>query len=254
MARRNIQNGEKGATFITILVGLFVLAIFLLMAVEPASTVMQREKEAELIFRGEQICEAIRNYQKEHGGASPNELKELLKQGPKKIPYLRRLYRNPFDPDGKWCYLAPGTTAIKYNADGTKEILPGGGIGSISPSSQQGQNQYQPRGGLNQQDTGLNPQQGGTEPGQPLPKILPFKLDGKEGEPILGVCAKWKKPAFRKYMDTNDINEWFFSPLVIQPRPPVNLNPIPAQLPGSGESPPTPIPQGPSPDDGGDKE
>lgn len=223
MEKQNTPNGEKGATFLTILVMLFTLAIFLLVAVEPASTVMQREKEAELIFRGEQICEAIRNYQKDHGGAYPPDLKELLKQGPKKVPYLRRLYRNPFDPDGKWCYLTPGTTAIKYKEDGSKEILPGGG-NATNKQSQQGQNR---QGGSNL----------GGQQGQQMPiKVLPFKLDGKEGEPLLGVYAKYEKPAFRKYMNTNDINEWYFSPLTIPPKPPINLNPIPPQQPSGTNS------------------
>ncbi|MFB3850511.1 MAG: hypothetical protein ACE14Q_01150 [Acidobacteriota bacterium] len=233
--RQNIQSGEKGATFLTILVLLFLLAVFLLWAVQPASTVMQREKEAELIFRGEQICEALRNYQKDHGGAFPSELKELLKKSPKNVPYLRRLYRNPFDPEGKWCYLAPGTTSIKYKEDGSKEILPGGGVADKIPPPAQG--------GQTQGNSGISGQPGS----QMQVKVLPFKLDGKEGMPILGVYAKCDKPAFRKYMDSNEISEWYFSPLVIQPKPPVNLNPVvPGQQQPGGTTPTVP---GGKPDD-----
>jgi hypothetical protein len=235
MEKRNIQSGEKGATFLTILVMLFLLAIFLLWAVQPASTVMQREKEAELIFRGEQICEALRNYQKDHGGGFPSELKELLKRSPKNVPYLRRLYRNPFDPQGKWCYLAPGTTSIKYKEDGSKEILPGGGIAEKLPPPEQGGQTQQ-----GEQTQGGNETSG--QPGSQMQvKVLPFKLDGKEGMPILGVYAKYDKPAFRKYMDSNEISEWYFSPLVIQPKPPVNLNPVvPTQPQQGGPTPTTP--------------
>lgn len=229
MGKQSIQNGEKGATFLTILVMLFLLAIFLLWAVQPASTVMQREKEAELIFRGEQICEALRNYQKDHGGAFPSELKELLKKSPKNVPYLRRLYRNPFDPEGKWCYLAPGTTSVKYNSDGSKEILPEGGLAHQQRNIQQG------LPNLDTSSTG-QPQM------QQQVKVLPFKLDGKEGNPILGVYAKHNKPAFRKYLDTNEISEWYFSPLVLKPKPPVNLNPAvqPQQGQTGGTSPTIP--------------
>ncbi|MCX7831203.1 MAG: hypothetical protein N2445_09150, partial [Acidobacteria bacterium] len=194
MGRQNILSGEKGATFLTILVMLFLLAIFLLWAVQPASTVMQREKEAELIFRGEQICEALRNYQKDHGGGFPSELKELLKRSPKNVPYLRRLYKNPFDPEGKWCYLAPGTTSIRYKEDGSKEILPSGGVAQQTAPSQGSQNQ---------------PGDVSGKPGSQMQvKVLPFTLDGKEGLPILGVYAKHNKPAFRKYLDSNEISEW----------------------------------------------
>jgi len=232
MDRLNIRNGEKGATFITVLVMLMILAAFLLLAVEPYSTVMQREREEELIFRGEQICEALRNYQKDHGGGFPAEMKELLKQGQNKVPYLRRLYKNPFDAEGKWRYLAPGTTTVVIKEDGSKEVLPSGGVAQTIPSS------------------GMAGQQGGTPGGtfgssgsgqQPRGKILPFKLDGKEGLPILGVYAKYDKPAFRKYLESNEISEWFFSPLVIQPKPPINLNP----------QPPPPKPVGPGGPGGG---
>jgi type II secretory pathway pseudopilin PulG len=207
MAKKNIPSGETGATFITILVALIILAVFLLLAVQPYATVMQREKEAELIFRGEQICEALRNYQKDHGGGFPAEMKELLKQGQNKVPYLRRLFKNPFDAEGKWCYLAPGTTAVVIKEDGSKEILPAGG----------------------QAETEANQGQGGLGSGNKQRKamILPFKLDGKEGLPILGVYAKFDKPAFRKYLDSTEISEWYFSPLTIQPKPPINLNPQP---------------------------
>ncbi len=215
MARQNTRSGESGATFLTILVVLIVLVVALMMAVEPLSTVMQREKEEELVFRGEQICEGIRNYQKDHGGAFPPEMKELLKKGPSKVPYLRRLYKNPFDPEGKWHYLAPGSTTVIIKDDGSKEILPAGGMAQSLPAF----------GSAGQQ--GASSSAGGTQP--PRGKTLPFNLEGKEGLPVLGVYAKWHKPAFRKYLDTNEISEWYFSPLVIQPKPPVNLNPQPPQ-------------------------
>lgn len=215
MDRPNIRNGEKGATFITLLVMLFVLAVFLLWAVQPASTIMQREKEEELIFRGEQICEAIREYQKDHNGAFPNYLKDLTKRGPKNVPYLRKVYKNPFDPEGKWYFLTPGSTTIRISESGKKEILPSGGMvqQSFEPHSQQSSQSQDPN-----------------------IKVLPFNINGEEGQMILGVYAKYHKKAFKKYLGTDDINEWFFSPLVIKPKAPVNLNQInpqnrPPQLP-----------------------
>ncbi len=215
MARQDTRSGEAGATFLTILVVLIVLAVALMMAVEPLSTVMQREKEEELVFRGEEICEAIRNYQKEHGGAFPPEMKELLKKGQNKVPYLRRLYKNPFDPEGKWHYIAPGSTTVLIKDDGSKEILPAGAAGQSLPAF-----------GSAGQQGGFGSQPGGSQQ-PPKGKILPFNLEGKEGLPILGVYAKWHKPAFRKYLESNEISEWYFSPLVIQPKAPINLNPQP---------------------------
>jgi hypothetical protein len=240
MDKQNIPSGEKGAAFITVLVILIITAIILLMAVEPYTTVMQREKEAELVFRGEQICEALRNYQKDHGGGFPVKLEDLLKQGPNHVPYLRRLFKNPFDPEGKWRYLATGTTAVVTKEDGTKEILPGGGVVKDITPGQEGNTGEDENSTTDSMNGGKLPRKA---------KMLPFRLDGKEGQPILGVYAKFDKEAFRKYLDSTDISEWYFSPLVIVPKPPINLNPTPAQpRPDPGDQGGDRNP----PDDGGD--
>ncbi len=215
--------GERGFAFITVLVALFVVGVMLLAAAEPAAVVAQREREEELVFRGEAYVEAIRLYQSEHGGAFPTQLKQLLEQGPKRRRYIRQLYRNPFDPEGKWALLAPGVTPPKG--------VPGlGGTPAAPP----------PVG------VPLTPTQGGPRVGLlPGPgQALPFRLDGQEGQPIVGVYCNSKRQAFREYRGRKNYDEWYFSPLVIPPPPPVGVGLGQGAVPAPAGPPPA-APQGP---------
>lgn len=193
--------------FIWVLVSLFVLAVMLLAAVQPASIALKRENEQDLIFRGEQYTEAIRLYQTEHGGTFPTRLEDLMKVGPKQHRYIRRLYRNPFAPDGKWGLLAPGSTLVTTDQNGKTVYIPQGGTAqSGRPSSSTPPDKPPPAPGQGQ-GQGL----------QGRNKVLPFRLDGKEGQPILGVYCPLDEKAFSDYRGAQRYNEWFFSPLVIPP-------------------------------------
>ena len=72
---------------------------------EFASHATQREKEAELLFRGEQYREAIASYYKKEQ-RYPQSLEELLedKRYPMPVRHLRRLYRDPSPGrrNGRW--------------------------------------------------------------------------------------------------------------------------------------------------------
>jgi type II secretory pathway pseudopilin PulG len=64
----------------------------------------RREKEAELVFRGEQIARSIYLYQRKNGpGAFPPTL-DVLVQG----RFLRRKYKDPMTKDGEFQLLLAG--------------------------------------------------------------------------------------------------------------------------------------------------
>jgi type II secretory pathway pseudopilin PulG len=91
------MSGKKGYSIIMLLVLVSILAVGLLVAVPVWQTQMQREKEEELIFRGNQFVEAIRLYQQKNPGQLPRSLDELVKKR-----YLRRLFPDPMVKSGKW--------------------------------------------------------------------------------------------------------------------------------------------------------
>lgn len=68
---------------------------------------MQREREEELIFRGEQIRKAIDSYRlrgRVLGGGAPKSLDDLLedRRGPQLVRHLRERYVDPFTGLPDW--------------------------------------------------------------------------------------------------------------------------------------------------------
>ncbi|MCP2604564.1 hypothetical protein NLC29_00210 [Candidatus Aminicenantes bacterium AH-873-B07] len=95
---------NKGYALIALMILISVMCIFLMTAVPVWQTIIQREKEEELIFRGKQYVEAIRIYQSKHPGAFPRNLEELYKER-----CIRKLYRDPMTEHGKWYVILPST-------------------------------------------------------------------------------------------------------------------------------------------------
>ncbi len=81
---------------------------------EVAATAAQRERERELLFRGEELQHAIEAYARATPaghGRWPRTLHELLedKRHPKPRHHLRRIYTDPFTGRADWALLpAPG--------------------------------------------------------------------------------------------------------------------------------------------------
>ena len=81
----------SGFTLVGVVVAIAILTI-LIAAIGPSiATVMQRDKEIELIFRGKQYARAILAFQRRYG-RYPNELKELAEIKPRSI---RQLWKEP---------------------------------------------------------------------------------------------------------------------------------------------------------------
>lgn len=90
-----------GALILASLMGLGVVAYG-----ELASHAAQREKEAELLFRGTQYRQAIESYYR-HGQSYPAALEDLLqdRRYPHPIRHLRRLYADPITGTPDWGLL-----------------------------------------------------------------------------------------------------------------------------------------------------
>lgn len=99
-----------------------IMGIFLTIAMPPVATEIQRDQEAELIFRGEAIARAIRLYKAKTGGY-PLALEELTKIRPR---ILRKLYLDPMTHEGEWDLI----TAVQPGASGDKTGLPIVGVKS----------------------------------------------------------------------------------------------------------------------------
>jgi type II secretory pathway pseudopilin PulG len=95
---------DSGYTLVGIVMMIAVLTI-LIAAVGPAvSTIMKRDREEELIFRGRQYARAITLFQRRFG-RYPNTLKELYENRPRSI---RKLWKDPMCGCDDWKVLILG--------------------------------------------------------------------------------------------------------------------------------------------------
>ena len=95
------MNGDKGFTYPAALLMIVVVSSSLMVAQKQWSTVMKREREAELFFRAGQIIQAIDSYYQNSPGQTrqyPRSFKVLLKDNrfPVVKRHLRKAYKDPF--------------------------------------------------------------------------------------------------------------------------------------------------------------
>ncbi|MFZ5573102.1 MAG: type II secretion system protein [Thermodesulfobacteriota bacterium] len=114
-AGRGFQAGtrrcETGFTYISALILIAVSSIALTEAGRVWQLTAKREREEELLFRGDQIRRAIASYAGvggSGGAAYPTRLEELLKDPrfPGTKRHLRKLYRDPLTRNGQWALIS----------------------------------------------------------------------------------------------------------------------------------------------------
>ncbi|MGE0394287.1 MAG: Tfp pilus assembly protein FimT/FimU [Vicinamibacterales bacterium] len=83
--------GERGYAMAALIVGIAIMGVMAAVALPVFSQAAQREKEAELVFRGEQYARAVGLFQRKMGpGTLPPNLDVLVDQ-----KFLRRKYKDP---------------------------------------------------------------------------------------------------------------------------------------------------------------
>jgi type II secretory pathway pseudopilin PulG len=122
MRGRKDGTGSRGYILAMLLAIITAMGILLTMAMPNVKTEIQREQEAELVFRGEAIANAIRAYKAKTGGY-PLALADLAKISPK---IIRRIYTDPMTADGEWTLI----TAVQPGASGDTTGLPIVGVRS----------------------------------------------------------------------------------------------------------------------------
>lgn len=89
-----------GFTYMAVLMLVIIMGIMLSAGAQAWTMIMKREREKELLFRGDQIMYAIAKWYKTGTGRQPmplKDLKDLLKdpQSAATVRYLRKLYTDP---------------------------------------------------------------------------------------------------------------------------------------------------------------
>ena len=159
-----------------LLVSLTVMGLLLSALLPVWSQVAQREKEAELIFRGEQYARAVELYQRKYAGALPPDIQTLLAGR-----FLRRWYSDPMTDDGEFevIYQAP---AGEFLDSGTKEF-----------TREETWTQLQSGDGVSPQAQRLTGSRGG----------------------VIGVVSRSDTASLRVYRDGTKYSEWAFVNLAV---------------------------------------
>ncbi|MCX7991117.1 MAG: type II secretion system protein [Proteobacteria bacterium] len=81
-------------------------------------TAVQREKEEELLFRGDQIVKGLESYYSSgHGGVNflPRKLEDLIKDNRflNIKRHIRKIYKDPMTEDGEWDIIRDESGRIK---------------------------------------------------------------------------------------------------------------------------------------------
>ena len=96
---------ERGFTYLGVMIIVMVMGMGLAAFGTIYSQTARRDKEAELLFVGEQFRDAIRSYYKSGpGGVYPKKLEDLVedKRFPMPMRHLRRIYPDPVTGSTDW--------------------------------------------------------------------------------------------------------------------------------------------------------
>lgn len=129
-ARRARQHGY---TYLLLLFAVAALGLLTGMVAESWTTLAQREREAELLFVGNQYREALRRYEEALPAAElrpPARLEDLLRDPrfPDTRRYLRQLYADPVTGKFDWVLVREGERIVGLHSRSTQAPLKSDGF------------------------------------------------------------------------------------------------------------------------------
>ncbi|MCM3880655.1 MAG: type II secretion system GspH family protein [Vicinamibacterales bacterium] len=167
-----------------LLVGMAVMAVLLSVAMPTWNQMVRREKEEELVFRGNQYARALNLYQRKFANASPANLDVLVEQR-----MLRKKFKDPMSTEKS------GEFQLLY-------------LSNSAPSGREGNAGQQRQGGAGQGNSGRGNtgQQGNTGQAGSVGAVLSTTPNGL----IAGVTSTNKSESIRILDGKKHYNEWQF--------------------------------------------
>lgn len=189
---RLLHRSEAGYNLVILVMVITVMNIVIAASLPLWSSVIRRDKEEELIFRGLQYAEAIRVFQNRFGRL-PVRLEELVEVKPRSI---RQLWKEPMSDNGKWDPIFQNQPMAPVQPQS-----PGGDPTAETPNGP-------PGGDSGEGDGREKPTFGG-----------PAKGDTVAVGPIIGVRSRSGKPSFLIFNGKQRYDEWQFTINLLNQRP-----------------------------------
>jgi type II secretory pathway pseudopilin PulG len=187
--QRSRAAGEQGYLMVALLVAISVMAIMMTAALPAWHTMARREKEAELVFRGEQYARALGLYQRKIANAAAPSIDFLVEQR-----FLRKKYKDPITNDD-FQVLTAGTNQ------------PGQVQGRAQGAAPTTRTTFTLQGSGSQQTAGRAGAAGGAQ-GFSLSSTTTAATGG-----VVGVTSKSSEKSLRLYNGRDTYNEWVFMPV-----------------------------------------
>ncbi|MEO8259819.1 MAG: type II secretion system protein [Acidobacteriota bacterium] len=181
---------DRGYAMVVLIVGISIMAILMTAAMPVWKQVSQREKEAELVFRGEQYARAIGLFQRKNGpGTLPPSFDLLVEQ-----KFLRKKFKDPITDDE----FVPVALNAGAQAAGQVAPQPGGAAAGSPPA------------GAAPGGTGRGNASGAAAGAAASPGARGGTPGAGAAAGIAGVTSKSKESSIRLYKGRSHYNEWMF--------------------------------------------
>jgi type II secretory pathway pseudopilin PulG len=209
-----IAGEERGYAMVALLILMAVMAVVMTAALPAWSTLARREKEAELVFRGEQYARAIVLFQRKYAGAFPPTVDVLVDER-----FLRKKFKDPITNDdfktiavGEAVSTAQTTNPLSPSSTGRP-----GGAGQATGAARGGST---PQNGGRATFTlgGAGGPQGAQAAGRSTFTLGGTTIGGRAGgvgvagasAGIMGVTSKSTDESIRQYKGADHYNQWLF--------------------------------------------
>lgn len=187
---RRPLRGQRGFAMAALLVVLAIMSLMLSMALPVWHHAAQREREAELIFRGEQYARAIMLYQRQTPGAYPPDVDTLVEGR-----FLRRAYRDPMTAGGEFRLILQS------------ELSEFGGAGG--DGSPAGDASSEAGGGTRRSDDNAGNRPGFMRGVRPVANRDEREPGGVDGN-IAGVVSRSEETSIALYNGQSKYSDWVF--------------------------------------------
>ncbi len=184
------RDPNAGYAMAGLLVAIGIMSVLMSVAMPAWRTLAKREKEAELLFRGQQYMRAIDLYQRRFPGAYPTDLEMLVEQR-----FLRRAYLDPMTGE-PFRILTPGSAAAAGEAEAEED--------------------GRPRSRLSRRTERNPPRPAGSALGGAAGRVSPGPFSGTLGRDqeelggIVGVVSRSPEESLREYNGATRYDQWLF--------------------------------------------